>query len=317
MNFIFYYARPLVLSPEGMPFVESFKIPIYQRFFSTLQANGFTVYLASHEEHYSEDGFFQHPYIFNGDRFVESTLSVKAHVLFDRSFAGHLPPDELKTKTFNTLVFKQLCGNKNTTYSFLKDFMPLSQSCKTVAALQSELEISDPSTIFVIKPAHGIKGSGIFIDTPPHLLKHLPTTGYPYILQEFVDTRQGIPDITDSVHDLRFISTNGKIVLSALRTPAPGSLLANVAKGGSIREIPFSQISEGLLALVNIIHSQIESRYPGSCYSMDFGYDKGRAKWFLFELNDRIGFPRPDMPHANDFADQLAARVIDFAKEIS
>ena len=93
--------------------------------------------------------------------------------------------------------------------------------------------------------------------------------------------------------------------------------MANVAKGGSIKEIPLEKIPNDILDAVKKIHEHIEQLYPKSCYSMDFGYDANRRKVFLFELNDRIGFPRPSMPHATLFAEELAKSIVDVSQKKS
>lgn len=317
MNFVIYFARSLAHKDTGHLFEDTTKWPIYRHFFQKLQASGFSVYLASFTDNFVKEDLFENPRIFNGESFEDFTGTVRADVLFDRSYSSHLPSTQLLPKTFNLPSFKQLCGDKITTHKLLGGFMPMNETLDGKSNLEQKLLTLSPDILYVIKPSRGIRGAGIFIDTPEKLLKGLPKTGYPYLLQEFINTQSGIPGITDSTHDLRFVSVNGSILLVALRTPAPGSLLANVAKGGSIKELPLSAVPNDILTTVQYIHSQIESHYPKGCYSMDFGYDADRKKVFLFELNDRIGFPRPGMPNAYRFAEELAESILRFSQTLS
>ncbi len=317
MNFIIYFARSIKGKDSRFLFEDTEKWPIYKAFFQKLQSFGFQVYLASFEDHFLEKDLFRNPLIFSGEEFISFSGDVSTDILFDRSYSSHTPSQELNTKTFNPVQFKRLCGNKEKTYQLLSKHMPNSWTHENSPSLQAALEELPERLLFVIKPALGIKGSGIYIDTAKNLLRNLPDKSYPYILQEFVDTTRGIPGVTSSVHDLRFVSCNGKIILAALRVPAPGSLLANVAKGGSIEEIPLKKIPENIVEVVSQIHERVEGLYPKSCYSMDFGYDVSRGKAFLFELNDRIGFPRPGMSNAYCFAEELALSILDFSKKLS
>lgn len=317
MNLVIYFAKTITTRDNTFLFKDNSKWPVYEKLFQSLAAHGISTYLASCTDHFLKEDIFCNPYFFNGKKFEPFEGTVKADILFDRSSSIHLPSVELIQKTFNAIPFKQLCGNKEKTYDLFHDFMPKTISVSTALELEEKLATLPEGPLFVIKPSFGIKGSGIKIDTSSNLLKEIPTEDYPYLLQEFVDTTKGVPAIASSVHDLRFVSANGKIILSALRVPAPGSLLANVAKGGSIKEIPLSNIPEDILETVKKIHSEVETLYPGSCYSMDFGYDATRKQTFLFELNDRIGFPGPSMPNAYHFAEELALSILDFSKKLS
>jgi len=140
-----------------------------------------------------------------------------------------------------------------------------------------------------------MQGKGIVIDSPEKLSTITLEEGVEYCLQEFIDTSKGIPGIVRGYHDLRIIIVDGEIVLCHVRTPKEGSLLANVAQGGSIREVPLEIIPSNILRRVADTQAHIDQRFDFPLYSIDFGIQN--AIPFVFELNDQIGFPSEEMRH--------------------
>lgn len=147
-------------------------------------------------------------------------------------------------------------------------------------------------------------GKGIIIDFPSNMGSVELDPTKKYVLQEFVDTSKGIPSITSGHHDIRIIIVNGKITLTHVRTPQKGSFLANVAQGGSIREILPEDIPDFIKDIAKNIQSIIDTNFNFPLYSIDFGVQDQRTP-FVFELNDQIGFPRENMRQHTDFIDGL------------
>ena len=173
-------------------------------------------------------------------------------------------------------------------------FMPRSFVIKNQEELLSQLKSLEGAPLAVLKPAKGMQGKGILIDKPENLAHVVLEENSEYVLQEFVDTSQGIPGITEGYHDLRIVVVNGKITLAHVRTPKEGSLLANVALGGSIEEVPLEKIPSFILSCVQEIQAVIDEEFDFPLYSIDFGIQAG-SQPFVFELNDQIGFPSEKM----------------------
>ncbi len=81
-----------------------------------------------------------------------------------------------------------------------------------------------------------------------------------------------------------------------VREPAPGKLLSNVAQGGSIRQIPLSQIPQAARALGFRVNAKMMD-IPDRVYCVDMGLHDGK-EWKLFELN-----APPGMPYISEDAD--------------
>ena len=101
---------------------------------------------------------------------------------------------------------------------------------------------------------------------------------------------------------MRIAIADGKIVLAHVRTPKPGSLLANVAQGGSIKEVPLGMIPKNVLRIVRAAQNKIDEKFNYPLYSIDFGLAKNKV--LIFEINDQIGFPTEEMKNAKGFVNQ-------------
>jgi glutathione synthase/RimK-type ligase-like ATP-grasp enzyme len=289
------------------------KRSVYHDFFRLGIERGFDMYIASGKENYSEKMIFSNAYQYNG-KFFEPTLeTLKMDAVFDRSGGMSFPPENISHKVLNDIYFKRLCNNKNETRKLIGDFMPKSEKIENKSELLEQLEIFSKSSLMVLKPAKGMCGKGIVIDNPGKIAEENIKEGNEYILQEFVDTSKGILGIIDGYHDLRIVIVNGRIVLSHVRTPKEGSLLANVAQGGSIKEIPIKDIPEFIIGAVKKIQILIDEKFDYPLYSIDLGIQNGKEV-FIFELNDQIGFPSEQMKAKEIFLenimDSLEKRVL-------
>ncbi|NTW46057.1 MAG: hypothetical protein HGB18_03345 [Candidatus Moranbacteria bacterium] len=181
-------------------------------------------------------------------------------------------------------------------YGHLSDFMPKNITIRSKEELRSALDEFDAGDIVVLKPSKGMQGNGILIGPASEIALSTLEPEKEYSLQEFVDTSKGIPGVIDGRHDLRIIIVEGQIVLCHVRTPKEGSFLANVAQGGSIREVPLKEIPAFILDRVSEIQESIDTEFDLPLYSIDFGVAGGKTP-FVFELNDQIGFPSEDMDY--------------------
>lgn len=277
---------------------------IYHLLFRKGFERGWNMYFCTGPENYLGDRGFSDPYLYDGDSFVfQEGITIRADAVYDRSGGLHFPPEDISSRVLNARSFKLLCADKNQTYDLLREFMPKNFSIKNRDELERALENFSATDLAVLKPANDFGGKGILIEHPDVLKTARIEPGASYALQEFVDTSEGIPGIVSGHHDLRIVIVEGKAVLSHVRTPKPGSLLANVAQGGSIREVPLGNIPRTVLDTVRRIQNIIDQRFSLPLYSIDFGVSGDTP--YVFELNDQIGFPSEEMRGAETFIDRL------------
>jgi glutathione synthase/RimK-type ligase-like ATP-grasp enzyme len=295
------YYRQKKTGPD--PFFDfDHKRAVYYYFFEYGTKLGFDVYLASGKENYLGELTFKNPLFFDGLKFISTQETIQADAIYDRSGGLNFPPPEIK-KILNCLEFKTLCNDKNSMYELLGKFMPKSLKIKNQSELETALRLFPAKKIAVLKPAKGLGGKGITVDVPQNLAQINIETEKEYVLQQFIDTSHGIKNITPEKHDLRLIIINGEIILAHVRTPKEGSYLANVAQGGTIKEIPLKKIPAQALRVTKKIQKIINKKYAYPIYSIDFGFEDGTP--YVFELNDQIGFPSEKMPRHMLFIQKL------------
>lgn len=195
----------------------------------------------------------------------------------------------------------EICTDKWLMYQKMPDLCPPTWLVKTQAEFQNALaQIKTQKA--VIKPQDGMEGYGIIIDTVANLMNHeIQDT---VLVQEFLDSSQGIPGIVDGIHDFRIAVVEGEIVYSYVRTPPPGKLVANVSQGGQFKVIPLSDIPTAFITLVKNIDVQLQ-QYPLRFYGVDLCLTPDGPK--IIEMNSRLGLlPNSDHQVFVDLKEKLA-----------
>lgn len=137
----------------------------------------------------------------------------------------------------------------------------------------------------VLKPIFGSGGEGIqFVHK-----KQLPrvVVSRPLLAQEFLDTSFGIAGITTGHHDLRLVFINNKLIYSYIRTPAPGSLLANIMQGGSMEIVPRTRLPKSIWPIVEHFQHTFSQCNP-KVYTIDIMFDRAQRPWVV-ETNSKPG----------------------------
>ncbi|WP_372371404.1 hypothetical protein [Candidatus Uabimicrobium sp. HlEnr_7] len=110
-------------------------------------------------------------------------------------------------------------------------------------------------------------------------------TEVPYIIQAYVDTKGGIPEIglgEVAFHDVRFVfyikeSGVAQFVQLYLKTPQ------------GMVYYPVEQFPQEVFSVVEPVATKIATMFSFGVFSVDVMRDRG-GNWYLTELNDQIGF---------------------------
>lgn len=274
--------------------------------------SGLDMYVASGRKRYVGEGTFLNPLFYTGDRFVEQT-KVVADAVYDRSIGLEFPPADIEQRVLNCITFKELCHDKGRMYDVLSEWMPHTQQFQTREQLEVILQALPATERFVIKPFDGYKGKGVCIDLPAVLRQYPIEQGKTYLLQEFVETADGVGELIQDRHDFRIIIVNGQIVQSYFRIPKEDSLFANLAQGGRLQEVELQDIPIAVKQIVQKVQERIDKRFSYPLYSIDFGVNK--EKPFIFELNDVIGFPPAPLKPENSM--RFIQGIIDSLKRLA
>ena len=282
------------------------KRPTYINLFELAHKKGWEAYAVTRRT-YEGKGVFNGAWKFKDGNFEILKEKVKIDIIFD--WAGDLkfpPKNEQDLKVVNIRKFKELCWNKWEMYFRLKRFMPKTFRVGDIKN-EAELEkvLSNIKTDWVVvKPENGLKGRSVYVGPKENIKNFEFDPKYKnYIAQEFVDTSDGIEGITGGLHDLRVVIINGKAVWSHVRVPEKGTYKANVAQGGTLKEVNLENIPSAVKAIVSETADIFYKEFDNPIYSIDFGMENGKP--YIFEVNDQIGFPLPNAKGKDNFLNEL------------
>lgn len=288
------------------------KLPVYLRFLTLCQKQGWEAYVLTRRT-YQGEGIFNGAWLFTKGEFKLIPKKIRIDLLYDRTGGVKFPPKEkTKMKVVDSRDFKLLCWDKWLTYQKLGNYMPQTFWVGGKDNLASILPKIKTDWV-VLKPYNGLRGLGVFIGPKKEAMNfEFPEKFKKYIVQEFIDTSEGIPKITPSLHDLRIALLNGKQVWSRIIIPPQGSFSAHTAGGGILQEVDYELVPDLAKKIVSEITPKFYREYDNPFFSLDFGFDKNGIPW-LFEINDQIGFPLPKMKNRDLFLKEL---VKNFAQKL-
>jgi hypothetical protein len=261
---------------------------IYWAIFREGRSRGFDMYLGVKPTIHHGGMEFENVLFFTGKKFELKKERLFFDAIYDRSPRKEFPTPDIDRKTLNSLAFKKLANNKDQTYALLKKYMPKTFPLSSVEEFGKALSYFSQNELVVFKPVDGFGGKGIIITTIENLSPALLVPGKKYILQKFVDTKNGVPGLTSGRHDLRIVIINGKTTMLQVRTPQPGGLLANISQGGDCLEFPYEKTPSSVRVIVEAVHPLIDNAFSFPMYSIDFGIDTDESA-YIFEINDQIG----------------------------
>lgn len=248
---------------------------------------GGQLYIVRSQDSYHGNGRFSNSWIIKGDELVEKGPLV-ADVIYDK---GRFKSDG-SVPVFNCQEVVDICLDKWAMYNQLVDYCPLTFYVENAEeAIEALKTLSTEKIVF--KPVRGAEGIGVKIEDKQYFSNPTEPLQFPAVVSEFLDTSGGVPGLMVGHHDLRIALFDGEILYSYLRTPPNGSLLANVARGGTFMMIEPSRLPEAVVKIAQEIDERI-STCPHRFYSVDFGYTAEGPK--IIEMNSELGL-LPDREH--------------------
>lgn len=237
----------------------------------------------------------QSSYRGNG-KFAKHWVQVSSGGQYEFEKRGEIIVDALYVKDYfdaeddllqiNTLAFRKLCSDKHAAYELLDDFHPNSQIITSNEELATAF-LNLPGDTIAVKTLTGNSGTGVYVGKKQTFETSRYKFNFPWQVQEYVETKGGIPGIADGRHDLRVVIANGEAVISTLRTPPEGGLKSNVGYGGKTRLVAVEDIPTDLLGLCKKIDERLAPLGEERFYSADFGLTA--HGWRLFEINAMPG----------------------------
>ena len=215
---------------------------------------------------------------------------------------------EKKVKILNSTELEILCSDKWLTRNTFKQYMPKTYLVHDIKQLKSKLKYIKSDKI-VLKPRFGSSAIGLTIIKKSQLPQKIPRDT---ILQEFVDTSKGIPDLVKGVHDIRSIVIDGKFIHSFIRVPKAG-WISNLSRGGHAIFVDKNKTPKKLVDFViNHVDKKLTKLKP-RFYTVDCVYVDGKI--VLVELNSKPGFFFYEGFGRNDLRDLVIDNLLNAIKE--
>lgn len=262
----------------------------YEHLYARAAEKGIQLYRASYSWFNTETHVFDHAWTFANGQWREAT-TVHPDVVYDKipavEFLSALPIIQSMQQSaiiVNDPDFSILTGNKFYTSLMLPQWMKPMYPVQNTEEFQNALEDIGTENV-VVKSALGSGGDDVQILSRREAQK-LEIDGMSYI-QEYIDTTAGIPGVIDGPHDLRLQFMNDELVYAYVRTPAKGSLIANIAQGGTKHIVRPDSLPDSLAPLIEDVQKRLHI-FPHKVYSIDVFFDQSAKPWIV-ELTPRPG----------------------------
>lgn len=303
-----YFSDP---EPMGYPFHDADYFEGYQIITRAIEAYGVKAYIVR-KGSYKGKGVFS-----SGWRFENTTLKkvehpITADLVFNKSNYADVGLFN-DCPVINKPEFEKICYDKVKTAELFSEFSPKTAAAESYRAVVNILSAWNlkPDTLVVIKKNFLTEGKGVYILPVKNVHENLFDDWSNVLVQEFLDSSVGIPQIVDGLHDLRVIVVHGTPTLSYVRQPVPGKMLANIAQGGSAKIIALEQVPPAIMTMVKGIKSKF-TRFEPTIFSADFMNSPQGFK--LIELNPQPGVDPGHWPQ--DYNNALVNLLVSTVKNI-
>lgn len=220
------------------------------------------------------------------DEWVKVRKPIKPHFIYDKSLFKY---ERIGIKErfseiaplVNPPQMQIIAADKMATYITFKKHMVPSHLVRTPEELQAAIK-KVPTSKVVIKTPRGLCGEGVYILSKKEAKKF--KINAPYLVQQFTDSKAGIPGLFKGMHDLRLVFVGNKLVQSYIRTAPKGKLKANIAQGGTRIFVPLKKVPKKVKEIAKTFQYAFGD-FPNTIYSVDFMYDKGK-KPYVVEINN-------------------------------
>lgn len=283
----------------------------YEYLYRLANQYGVQLYRASYKWYDDKNNIFLYAWTFKNNLWIRD-YNIKPDLIYDKTKLKPKPTffKAMLSTTYtivNDIEFSGLIDNK----LFVSLLFP--QHCKKQYKINNLNDLTNitntiPGDKIVIKPATDSGGKNVHIITKKDTNKL--NLQFPILAQEFIDSSNGIPKITSSLHDLRLVFIENELIYSYIRTPQKNSFLANLSQGGSMQIIPKNNLPKSIDALIFDVQNTL-STFQNKIYTIDIMFDENQKPWVI-ELNSMPGLFFTEEQHSERKRVYLA--IIDLLK---
>jgi glutathione synthase/RimK-type ligase-like ATP-grasp enzyme len=276
---------------KSRPFSNEDYMYSYEYFYDICKKSGIQMYRASYEWYDYKKNIFKYAWVFEDKNASwKRVRNIKPDLIYDKTVARLevYYKKELIGKVYpfiNNLDFTQIIDNKFVTGLLFDKWSKPSWLVRDRMDLARILPQIKTNKI-VMKPLSSSGGKGIQIIEKSNALKKA-VLDQNYLVQDFIDSSLGVPGVSHTLHDLRLVFINDKLIYAYIREPKKGSYLANLAQGGKLKIVPSEKIPKTVRPIIKYANKLFET-FESRVYSIDFMFDEKKRPWVV-ELNSMPG----------------------------
>ncbi len=293
---------------NAKPFMNTEYQYSYEYFYSLCRKNGIQMYRASYQWYDEEKHLFKYAWKYTEeDGHWQKVESVSPDLVYDKTKASL---DAYSKKLvinehypfINDLNFTRVIDDKFITSLIFSEWSKKNWFVKSEAELRCILPELKTEKI-VVKPVSESGGNGVCIIKK----SEIATLDFSNekIVQEFIDSSNGIPGLIGSTHDLRLVFVGKKIIYAYIREPKDGCFLANLAQGGTLTIVPIENLPRSLDPILKKVHEELSS-FTDRIFAVDFMFDENFRPWIV-EFNSMPGlyFTETEKPYMMEMYQEL------------
>ncbi|MEI8103843.1 MAG: ATP-grasp domain-containing protein [Candidatus Moraniibacteriota bacterium] len=293
---------------KSKPFINAEYQYSYEHFYTLCKENGIQMYRASYQWYDKENHIFKHAWKYEGTEGNWTKVeSITPDLIYDKTKADigtyreklvineHYP-------FINDLNFTRVIDDKFITSLIFSEWSKKNWFVKSEAELNTVLPELKTEKI-VVKPVSESGGNGVCIVNKSEI-GSLDFSNEK-IVQEFIDSSNGIPGLSDSTHDLRLVFVGKKLIYAYIREPKDGCFLANLAQGGTLTIVPIENLPKSLDPVLRHVHAILDS-FTDRIFAVDFMFDENSRPWIV-EFNSMPGlyFTEKEKPYMMEMYQEL------------
>lgn len=280
----------------------------YECLYSLAKKNGIQMYRASYQWYDYDKHLFNYAWTYEENTGWTRVFNLMPDLIYDKTRAGmeiYFRKELIAGhyRFVNSLRFTQMLDDKLITSMIFHKWSKKSWIVNNPEKLRKILPTIKTRRL-VIKPISESGGKDVQIIQKDEALEKV-VFSKDYIIQEFINSSAGVPGVSDSMHDLRLVFVNNKIIYAYIREPEQGNYLANLSQGGSLSIVPLSNLPQSLNPIIRCVNKVFETFNP-RVYSIDFMFDENKKPWIV-ELNSMPGlyYTPQEKPYMLDLYQEL------------
>lgn len=264
--------------------------PCYEYMSQLARERGVTLYYVGYKWYDPKKVRFSHGWTYIDGRW-RLEKKVRPNVIYDKTVSDSslrlpnmLQQMQRDVPVINDPEFTLLVDNKFFSSLLFPEYSKTYHRVTSTRQLKDVLKKLKGSRV-VIKTEHGSGGHAVQILS--RKLASAVSVSEPVIVQEFINSSAGIPGVVQGYHDLRLTYINDRFIYAYVRTPAKGSLLANVSQGGAMEIADPTLLPASVWKLADTVLERLHYFSP-KVFAIDVIMDSQQKPWMV-ELTSKPG----------------------------